>query len=63
MVPIPKTENINKLNINIEKQCLKYGTHKIEGKNRAVAERFENEKTFLINFLKFHSAIFNYASL
>ncbi len=52
MVPIPKAKRVDELNINIQNQCLKYGRHKIDGRNSTVSERFENEKTVLVKLPK-----------
>lgn len=48
MVPIPKAESIEELNEKILHNCLEYGTHRIDGREKTVDELFEEEKAHLL---------------
>jgi transposase len=48
MVPIPRTESLAELNEQILGSCLKYGSHRIEGREKRVDELFEEEKAHLL---------------
>lgn len=48
MVPIPRAESLAELNEQILGSCLKYGSHRIEGREKTVDELFEDEKTHLL---------------
>jgi transposase len=48
MVPIPKAENLADLNERILVNCLAYGTHRIEGREKRVEELFEEETVHLL---------------
>jgi transposase len=48
MVPIPKAESIEELNGRVLQECLVYGNHRIQGREKRVNELFEEEKEHLI---------------
>jgi transposase len=48
MVPVPEADSLEELNERLLKACLDYGVHRIAGRNRCVAQRFEEEKPFLL---------------
>lgn len=48
MVPIPKTESFEALNEQILESCLKYGSHRIDGREQTVDELFEEETAHLV---------------
>jgi transposase len=48
MVPIPRAESIEELNEEILRNCLKYGSHRIEGREKSVEELFEEERAHLL---------------
>jgi transposase len=49
MVPIPEAESFEQLNEKLLKDCLSYGTHRIQGQEKSVNELFEEEKAHLIS--------------
>lgn len=48
MVPLPEAATMEEFNINLLKKCMNYGSHKISGRDKAVKELFEEEKSRLI---------------
>jgi len=48
MVPVPKGESLEALNEKLLFSCLKYGSHRIEGRDKSVEELFEEEKAQLL---------------
>jgi transposase len=48
MVPIPRAESIEELNEKILRDCLEYGSHRIDGREKSVDEFFEEEKAHLL---------------
>lgn len=48
MVPIPRAESLEELNEEILLSCLKYGSHRIEGREKSVDELFEEERAHLL---------------
>jgi transposase len=49
MVPIPQAKSIEELNEKILKECIRYGEHRISGREKKVCELFEEEKSHLIS--------------
>jgi len=47
LVPIPRTESIEELNEQVMRDCLAYGNHRLQGRERTVNELFEEEKEHL----------------
>jgi transposase len=48
MVPIPRVDSLEELNEQILRSCLKYGSHRIDGREKSVAELFEEERSHLL---------------
>jgi hypothetical protein len=48
MVPVPEAANLEALNEMLLKQCIAYGSHKMVGRSRSVAELYEQEKQHLL---------------
>ena len=48
MVPVPRAESLSRLNEEILLSCVRYGNHRIEGRERSVDELFEEEKSHLL---------------
>jgi transposase len=48
MVPVPKAESFEELNQKLLKDCLSYGQHKAQGREKTVGELFEEEKAHLV---------------
>jgi len=48
MVPIPQVETLDELNARVLMECMKYGSHRIHGKDGSVSELFEREKECLL---------------
>jgi transposase len=48
MVPIPEAESLEALNDGLLKECIRYGSHRIEGRSRRVSELFEEERNHLL---------------
>jgi hypothetical protein len=48
MVPIPRAGSLEELNEEILWSCLKYGSHRIEGREKSVDELFEEERAHLL---------------
>ncbi|MEN3060061.1 MAG: hypothetical protein ABC542_05235 [Candidatus Methanosuratincola petrocarbonis] len=48
MVPVPEAESFEELNEKIVQSCLKYGSHRIDGREKSVNELFEEEKAHLL---------------
>lgn len=48
MVPVPEAASIDELNERLLLQCTMYGDHTIAGRERTVAELFEDEKRHLL---------------
>jgi transposase len=48
MVPIPRAQSIEELNDKLTGECLAYGNHRIQGRERTVSELFEEEEEHLI---------------
>jgi transposase len=55
MVPVPEAASIEELNERLLVQCATYGNHTVAGRERTVAELFEEEKSHL---LKLPAAVF-----
>lgn len=49
MVPIPEAATLAELNEKILKQCVVYGNHKLDGRERSVNELYEIEKEHLLS--------------
>ena len=48
MVPVPEAESLDELNEKLLADCLSYGSHRIEGREKTVSELFEEERSHLI---------------
>lgn len=48
LVPIPKAQTIEELNEQVLRDCLAYGDHRMQGRDRTVKELFEEEKKHLL---------------
>ncbi len=48
MVPVLRAESLEELNEKILRECLNYGAHRIEGREKSVDELFEEEKAHLL---------------
>ena len=48
LVPIPRAESIDELNEKVIRDCLAYGNHRMQGRERTVNELFEEEKEHLL---------------
>lgn len=48
LVPIPEAATLEDLNQKVLKQCLAYGEHRMQGRERTVKEIFEQEKSYLL---------------
>jgi transposase len=48
LVPIPEAANLEELNQKVLKQCLAYGEHRLQGREKTVNELFEQEKSYLL---------------
>ncbi len=48
LVPIPKAQTIEELNEQVLRDCLAYGDHRLQGRDRTVNELFEEEKEHLL---------------
>jgi hypothetical protein len=48
MVPIPEASSLVELNEKILKQCICYGNHKMEGRDKTVKQLYEEERQHLI---------------
>lgn len=48
MVPIPEVESLAQLNQGLLEQCLRYGTHRMAGREKTVEELYEEEKQHLL---------------
>lgn len=49
MVPVPEASSVAELNERILKQCVVYGNHKMDGRERKVDELYEEEKKHLLS--------------
>jgi len=49
MVPVPKADSLEHLNEMLLQECLSYGNHRINGKDKSVNELYELEKAHLLN--------------
>ena len=49
MVPIPRAESLEELNEETLRECLNYGSHRIESREKSVDEFFEEEKSQLLS--------------
>ncbi|MBW1745629.1 MAG: IS21 family transposase [Deltaproteobacteria bacterium] len=49
MVPVPQANSLEDLNIMLLQECLRYGDHRISGKENTVNEMYEQEKEHLLN--------------
>lgn len=47
LVPVPRIDSFDELNVTLEQRCIKYRGHNIEGKPASVGEMFEQEKMSL----------------
>ena len=71
MVPVPEAESLEKLNENLLRDCLDYGEHRCSGREKAVNEYFEEEKSSLLalppheftNILTIQSKIDKYSTV
>jgi hypothetical protein len=52
MVPVPEASSVAELNERILKQCIVYGNHKMDGRERKVDELYEEEKKHLLSLPK-----------
>ncbi len=48
MVPIPQADSLEDLNRRLAEQCLRYGSHRIHGRDKTVDALFEEEKSSLL---------------
>jgi transposase len=48
LVPIPEATSLEELNEKVLKQCLAYGEHRLQGREKTVEELFEQEKSHLL---------------
>lgn len=48
MVPVPEADSLEQLNQDLLEQCLCYGTHRMEGREKTVDELYEEEKHYLL---------------
>jgi len=48
LVPIPEAASLEELNQKVLKQCLAYGDHRLQGREKTVKELFEEEKPCLL---------------
>jgi transposase len=48
MVPIPQAESLDEVNAKLFKDCLSYGQHKLQGREKTVGELFEEEQAHLV---------------
>ena len=48
LVPVPEAESIEELNERLLKECLAYGTHRINGREQPVSELFDQEVPHLL---------------
>jgi transposase len=48
MVPVPVAESLEQLNERLLAQCIRYGGHRIAGRDKIVEEFYEQEKQFLL---------------
>ena len=48
LVPIPEAASLEELNEKLLKQCLAYGEHRLQGRDKTVEELFEQEKAHLL---------------
>lgn len=48
LVPIPRVESLEELNACLLAECVAYGDHRIEGRDKTVKELFEEEKQHLL---------------
>jgi transposase len=48
MVPVPVADSLEQLNERLLAQCIRYGGHRIAGRDRTVEEFYEQEKPFLL---------------
>ncbi len=48
MVPVPVAANLAELNEKILRECLSYGSHRMEGRDKTVAAFYEEEKGHLL---------------
>jgi hypothetical protein len=46
---VPEAENLEALNEKLLRQCMAYGSHKMAGRSRTVAELYEEEKRHLLS--------------
>ena len=49
LVPVPRVDSIEELNEQLLKECLSYGSHRIEGHENTVEENYQEEKAALIS--------------
>jgi len=49
MVPVPEGENLEAINEKLLRQCMAYGSHKMDGRLQTVTELFEEEKRHLLS--------------
>lgn len=48
LVPIPRADSIDELNEQVTGDCLAYGCHRVQGREKTVNELFEEEKEHLL---------------
>jgi transposase len=48
MVPIPQAQSLEEVNAKLLKDCLSYGQHKLQGREKTVSDLFEEEKAHLV---------------
>jgi transposase len=53
MVPMPQVESLEALNEKILRDCLSYGRHRIQGREKSVNELFEEEREHLLALPEF----------
>jgi len=49
LVPIPRAKSIEELNEQVARDCLAYGNHRMQGRERTVSAMFEEEKEHLLS--------------
>ncbi len=52
MVPIPEASSLEELNHMLKEQCINYGNHRIQGRDKPVWELFESEKRITLLILR-----------
>lgn len=48
LVPVPEAQSLEALNEELLRRCVRYGTHRINGREQSVNELFEHERSHLL---------------